>query len=326
MSINIKKIIVASIILCIFTAMISIIHSVYAQLEIPSTNRYSSSEKRIPETKNDSSVSCNCVAFRLDDVADYSVTNPLLSIMNVFREKNLDLTIGIIGNDFGSDQKLLSYSRGGVVKDNDTHGKFIADENKSGGRIEVANHSWKHENFTELSVDEMSSSIRKTNQKIYDIFGVRPSVFIAPNNQFSYGIFHALQENKMRYLSASERNDPPPYRFFPNMTIYHLPQTAYTGDCKICGDGVKNASWTSRTHNQTMKKINNSIEKYGFAVVTLHAWEYAKGHDQWNFTNIVDIKQINELRVLLDEIKEKGLQIVTLGNVVNHFRELHFHN
>ena len=320
MSINIKKVVIALILLCISGVIFCMIASTDAESIIQSSNPDSITEKPRPNVKNQNSVSCNCVAFRLDDVMDNSSTIPLLSIIDVFRERNLDLTIGVVGNEFGSDQKLVSYIKQGIMKNNETDNNSSV-KNKTDGQIEIANHSWKHENFSELTIAEMSSSIKKTNEKVYDIFGVQPSVFIAPYNQFNNNVFLAMRDNNIHYFSASERNDPPPYTVSPNTTIYHLPQTAYTGDCNICGDEVKNASWFAIQHERTLKQIDRSIEKYGFAVVTLHAWEYSIGHERWDFQNKVDTRQIDDLRLLLDGIKQKGLQIVALSKVVNQFKK-----
>lgn len=280
-------------------------------------SEYSSLEKVALKGKNPNSHSCYCVAFRLDDIMDYFVTNPLIQVMKIFDEKNVNLTIGIIGDSFGNDKRLVSYIKERTMSN--------ISSNNAGAAIEIANHGWKHENFSNLSPDEMSKSMRKTNEKIKNIFGITPTVFIAPYNDFNDDIFSALHKNNLPYFSASEKYDPPPYSITSDTTIYHLPQTAYTGDCNICAKGVTNASgitnasWHAVPHEKTLNQINRSLHKYGFAVVTLHAWEYSKGHDKWNFTNEIDLKQIRELRLLLDKIQQEGLRVVTLGNIINQF-------
>ncbi len=206
---------------------------------------------------------------------------------------------------------MISYIKGRLNNDNKI------DEKNASAVIEIANHSWRHENFSKLTMDEMTDSIRKTNEKIENIFGITPTVFIAPFNEFDNNIFVALHENNISYFSASERNDPPPYSIYSNTSIYHLPQTGFTGNCNICGEGVKNASWYSVKHEKTLDQINRSLSKYGFAVVTLHAWEYSLGHDEWIFNNKIDVKQIRELRLLLNEIQKEGLKIVPISKIVD---------
>ena len=41
---------------------------------------------------------CNCVVFRLDDIQDYWLNKIQMEVINTFKEKNIDLTTGVIGN------------------------------------------------------------------------------------------------------------------------------------------------------------------------------------------------------------------------------------
>ena len=52
---------------------------------------------------------CNCVAFRLDDVRDSFLNNAQIQIMKTFEKNNASLTIGIVGGQFGNDTKLINY-------------------------------------------------------------------------------------------------------------------------------------------------------------------------------------------------------------------------
>ena len=66
------------------------------------------------------------------------------------------LTIGIIGNEFGEDTQIVSYI-------NQTISKNL---------FEIANHGWKHENFTKFDKEIQSLLIKQTNNKLQQIFGV----------------------------------------------------------------------------------------------------------------------------------------------------------
>lgn len=260
--------------------------------------------------ENGTAHSCRCVAFRLDDVQDSWLTNAQVEIMKLFKNKTSALTIGIIGDEFEKNGRLVS----SYVKER------MANKNNSNGtaEIEIANHSWKHENFSKLTAVKQSDSIRTTNEKIKNIFGKLPTVFIPPFNEFNNDTIGALHENKMRYFTADTAHALS-YSVYPNDTIYNFPKTAETGDCMICGEGVMNASWYGLPHEKTFYQINRSLSKYGFAVVMMHATEYSIGHDEWNFQNAVDWKQMMELELLIDKIRQEGLQIVTVGNLTKHF-------
>jgi peptidoglycan-N-acetylglucosamine deacetylase len=303
-----KKIFISILIITvlIFLSIVSAYHLAAAR---PTTGNFSLNNTF--KVSNSNLVSCNCVAFRLDDVQDDYLTKPQIAVMNVFKERNLSLTVGVIGNNVGKDKKLVSsYIKERIVNGSNKNPKDT---------IEIANHSWDHEHFQTLTIDEQSDSIRKTNEKIKDIFGTNPTIFIAPYSEFNNNTILAARENNMRYFSADLR-DHQPYSAQSNATIYHLPETAETGGCTNCKNDYSSASsWYGVLHNKTLSQINGSLSKYGFAVVMMHPDEYSIGKEG-NFQKDIDRKQIKELELLIDKIQERGLSIVTIGDMINHFK------
>ena len=80
--------------------------------------------------------SCNCVAFRLDDIQGFWLNKPQIGIIETFQNKDLPLTIGIIGGEkfkFGEDPKITNFVKKAI--------------NADGSLIEVASHGWEHESF-----------------------------------------------------------------------------------------------------------------------------------------------------------------------------------
>src|SRR5437867_5245721 len=88
-----------------------------------------------------SALSCNCVAFRLDDIQDYFLDQAQVKVVQLFREANASLTIGVIANHIGDDGMLVSF-----LRDSIENGDELG--NQSGPVVEVANHGWNHEDFT----------------------------------------------------------------------------------------------------------------------------------------------------------------------------------
>lgn len=56
--------------------------------------------------------SCNCVAFRLDDIQDYFLNQVQVEVMEAFDRRNASLTVGVIANYFGDDPAIVSYVKG----------------------------------------------------------------------------------------------------------------------------------------------------------------------------------------------------------------------
>jgi len=236
--------------------------------------------------------SCNCVAFRLDDVRDFNLNNVQIQIMEVFRNHKIPLTIGIIGNSFGEDDMIINY----IVKQRSAH-EF---------ELDLANHGWEHERFSKLEQDTQSLLIKKTNERIYDLVGVYPTLFIPPYNVFNNDTILAAIENNMTHFSAGYMDTS---EFFPhNFPIYHIPQTATTG--KIDSYGL----FSGLNHNMTFNIIQSNIANRTFSVVTLHPYEYAI-IENGDYINEVNYTQIAELELLLTKIQEEGIRPVPLQKI-----------
>jgi len=74
--------------------------------------------------------SCQCVAFRLDDIQDYYLNQAQEEIIRTFEKRNESLTIGVIGNFIGDDVVLVAFLKQRI--------------HAEGFTMEVANHGWNH--------------------------------------------------------------------------------------------------------------------------------------------------------------------------------------
>lgn len=237
---------------------------------------------------------CNCVAFRLDDVQDYYLHDVQVGVMNEFAKRDLVLTVGVIGNYFGDDQKIVSYVKEGAAA----------------GRLEIANHGWNHESFIAFSEEEQSSLMNQTNTKLSDLLGFRPVGFLAPYNTVNSDTFNAAKENNILYISANMTMDRPPYR--ERDGLYHYPETAMTGNLND-----DDTQWLGFDHETTMKEIRQSVRDYGFAVVNLHPQEFS-ARNGLQLSDKIDEKQLAELDMLFSTLKEEKYGIVTMAELPQH--------
>lgn len=242
--------------------------------------------------------SCQCVAFRLDDIQDYFLTNPQRAIVDTFEQKNASLTIGIIGNAFGDDPKITLFLK-----------EKIAPRTNSAFAIEVANHGWNHEDFTQFSRQEQSILIQKTDKKIMDILNTKPHVFIPPYNRLNDDTISALLENDFKVLSANTTLHPPSVLSNTSDSILHFPFNALTGDLND-----DNTIWVGYPHEMTFEAINASIGELGYTVVTMHPMEFSFRNGT-TYQNEIDRKQIEQLELLIDDIRAAGFAIVTISQI-----------
>jgi peptidoglycan/xylan/chitin deacetylase (PgdA/CDA1 family) len=254
---------------------------------------------------------CNCVAFRLDDIQDYWLNNVQTEIIETFSRNNVSLTIGIIGNYFGDDQRMVSLI------------KTRLPSNQTGyAPLELANHGWNHEDFTVFDRAEQSELIAKTSQKVFDLLGVKPSVFIPPLNKLNNDTISALVENQIQYVSANLTAFPISSGALDRVNedeiadrarVYHFPSTVVTGDLND-----DDTEWYTKDHKRILEEIDESIQQYGYAIVTMHPQEFST-REGLNFQNEPDESQIAELELVLENLVQKGeIRLVTISEISNY--------
>ena len=239
---------------------------------------------------------CNCVAFRLDDIQDHFLDDVQMEIINSFLENHVELTIGVIGNKIGNDQKLASYLK----------------YNKNNPYLKFANHGWEHEDFTHFSKEAQEMLILRSNEKISSLFDVEPKVFIPPFNSYNEDTISALTNLKFTHISSELDEATPPFPL-SGQKFYHFPETAFTGDLNKV-----EMKFVGVSHDTTLKQINESIEEFGFAVVTLHPQEFSKFYDG-NYQNEINPQQFKELKLLFSILKDKNIKSTFLNEINSEY-------
>jgi len=237
---------------------------------------------------------CNCVAFRLVNLQDYWLDDVQIEIMKTFVEKDARITIGIIGNLFGYDAKLVNYIKNEIETDEQS--------------IEIANNGWDYEDFTGFIKEEQSGLIKQTNEHLWNVLGKSPTVFIPPLEKFNDATILALSENNIKYISSSVKKDPSPY-ILSDAEFYHFPGGPSMGKFDPIVGAMVGAS-----HNEVLPNVEAHLDKYGFAVVTIQPQEFSIVENNV-YTNQVNLQQIEELKLLIDKIQAQGLKIVPVGQI-----------
>ena len=250
-----------------------------------------------PDTTNNNStstkLSCNCVAFRFDDVQNFWLNDVQIKVMDTFHEKNTPITIGVIGNHFGKDEKLASSINNLIQTEFD---------------IEIANHGWQHEDFAKYQKEEQSDLLKKSNQTILEILGVSPTVFIPPLNSINDDTLFAMSENGIKYFSTELDESDVVYQV-SNFSIYHFPEGATTGKLN-----KEISLFEGLPYEETFSDIQTSIENYGFAVVTMHPQEFSTIREG-TYSNTINQLQIDELKSLIDTIDENNIDMVLISEI-----------
>ena len=237
--------------------------------------------------------SCDCVAFRFDGVQDYWLNDVQIAYVNTFVEKNIPLTVAIIADSFGNDQKITN-----VIKD-------AANKNK----LEIASQGVGNASFTDFSKEEQDNLLKQSIMEILDSTGTRPQIFVPPQNKYNNDTKQVLIENKFTHISSnilSGESSPFPLE---GETLYKFPETATTGKYSL-----EQNLFTGVSSNDTYSDTINSLKKYGFAVITSHPQEFAIIQNG-TYTNQINNEQINELETLIQKLQSDEIRIVSIGKI-----------
>lgn len=237
-------------------------------------------------------LSCNCVAFRFDGLQDYWLNEVQWNLIELFSKNNVPLTAGVIIDSFGDDPYLLENVRNEI----------------KAGSLEIANHGLDSTPFTVFDKSKQDSILKESTQKIQDKLDVKTTIFIPPENRFNDDTRIILQENGYTHLSASMFSDSEPFPL-KDESLFRFPAIASTGEYVPSQNRILGIP-----SEKTFSEALNGINKYGFAVITVHPQEFSafRGGE---YVNEINPKQIEELSDLIQKIKDDNIKIVRLGSI-----------
>jgi len=244
------------------------------------------------------------VAFRLDDVQDYFLSPIQRSIIEVFQQQKTPLTIGIIANYFGLDATLLEYMKS-ILNDNQWD-------------LEIANHGFNHEDFSSFTLDQQKSLLLQgVNKTLQTLSGYikKITTFVPPFNYFNNDTIAALLQTGFDTMSSELYYDPSPYPTNVGASLYRWPIGASTSNQASETISV----FLGIPHNETMAQIKAQLATYGFAAVMVHPQEFALLDSENHTSSNMSVAQIQQLQLLLEDVKNAGITFTTLGGIKDIF-------
>ena len=243
---------------------------------------------------------CKCVVFRLDDVNSDFLTKVQLNVMDQFISQNQSISLGLIMHRIVPTSPVVEKIKEGTQK----------------GLFELDLHGWDHVDYSQLSKEEQLGTLQQASEKMNIIFGQHSQVFIPPYNKFNGDTIGVLQSVGVRIFSSDTSADKNPYFVANGMNegrsnpaLYHLPaMTSFKDD-----NG--NGTWIKVPIQTILSDVEDSVNRYGYAVVLLHPQNFAKMENKV-FVDTVDPNEIKDLSLLMYQIKSEHLKITTFANVV----------
>jgi len=145
--------------------------------------------------------------------------------------------------------------------------------------------------------------IKRSNQKIFSLLEINPSIFIPPYNLLNNDTIAALRENNILIVSSSVKYDPPPYRYQESIP-YRFPMTVSTGYTFF-------RYWYSINNRKIMSKINESVRKYGYAIILIHPQQYVL-RKEFIYKGENGMAKLNSL---IESVQSSGLDIAFIEEI-----------
>lgn len=227
----------------------------------------------------------NKVAIRIDDIQDFWLWNNQLLILDYLISENIKATLGIIPKNFGNDSLIVNAVNIGW----------------NAGLFEIALHGWGDENFSKLSYEQQLELIKKGKEKLNAIFGKLELVtFIPPFNQFNEDTLKALKNQDFKVISSNLDYDPYPWE---EKILKHFPQT-------VISAYYENGNWIPFNADSLINLLKQSLNNYGFAVLTIHPQQFSKGVDGIE-SSIIDRYKFEQVIKTIEWLKN-NFEIVTI--------------
>jgi hypothetical protein len=264
---------------------------------------------------------CNCVIFAMDDISDYGGSKVQIATMDYFLDRNLPFTASIIVRELANSSNLDVFHK--------------LEEGVDRGLFEIAIHGYRHVNHSLLTKEEQLNDFSKANGKLEYLFGKRADIFLPPFNDFNLYTIETLSDLNITLFSTSPDSEQSTSNPYKNQTllvvtnnskllvskisdekplVYHTPFSVsflrLEGVYGLFGD---------RLLEESLRLIDESIAKYGFAQVRLHPSDFA----QVNATsgkrmNGVDDNRFQHLTQLIDSLERRNIKIASFSDIYPH--------
>jgi peptidoglycan/xylan/chitin deacetylase (PgdA/CDA1 family) len=255
-------------------------------------------------TDKEGDISCNCVIFRLDDIQDYSFQDAQLEILDLFMSKGQKITLAVIMNPIGHDNKIMEKVR----------------EGKEKGLFELTVHGWEHVPYSTLSYEEQKNSLQMANAKMEKLFGNKSDIFVAPLGEFNNNTVESTRELGYRVLSSLVVNE---LKYDQGKSIFNertfddkAKPELYRVPSHVDFKEFVNNEWKKIPNKKLLEDIGNDIKQYGYSIITFHPQELLPTDSNGNFLNTPDATDMRDLSNLIDSLLLKNITITSYSELL----------
>jgi peptidoglycan/xylan/chitin deacetylase (PgdA/CDA1 family) len=257
---------------------------------------------------------CNCVAFRLDNIQDSYLAAAQKAIVALLQSKGVPLTVGVIANAFGN---LVANP---LDPNNIVPPLQSALQNATNSQcfsLEIGFNGWNYEDFSQLDQPSQESLMTMGITKISGTLNYVPTVFLPPLDLYSALTLAALNATGFTHMSSQTSLDPGPFNYANRVNgIYRFPIAASTSTY------LATVYYTPVPAATTYLQVVNQVNIYGWAAVLMHPEEFTNTYGNGSYTTTVNSTQLAVLSSLIDMLRSAGYRLTTIGKIQNYFGNL----
>lgn len=249
-------------------------------------------------------VSCDCVAFRLDDLQDY-YGNTLKAVMDVFLEFQAPITVGVVSSLWGDDTVNM-----------ENLAAFMLNASLSQCfDVEIASGGYSTNPYTNYTALEQVQFLNAANDQIELTTQVRPTVFLPPGDLWNLDLINALITTGFTHMSSTEFVDGGVHNYEEPVDLYRFPTGAQTGDYdEVAG------RYIGASHLSVFEDVEIQQALRGWSAVKMNILQFSQVDDiTGSPIDVANETMIAELRSLLSLVRANGLRIVPLGAIQDYF-------
>ncbi len=239
-------------------------------------------------SEQETTLNCNCVAFKIDNLQDFWLNDVQNNLINTFSENKVPVTVSILGKFFGDDPKTVDFLK-----------QQIQDR-----KIDVAIRGWELVDHSLYETEEQSSSIEQTNNQISKKLGIQSEIFSAPFGKFNNYTISASKQNNIAYVSTMITTDTLNVKSYPR----HIPETSYLPNL-LDDDPFLQGTIIEKM----LLKIKDQQKKYGYALISTQPSDFAIRDGE--FKNQINEDKMKLLEELISTLKKNNVKIVSLTDI-----------
>lgn len=215
------------------------------------------------------------IILRIDDIGANRYVNFRFKLVEEILNRDMKVLLGVIPYGLDNDKDLNN---------------FIS-KNKNNPKIEMAQHGYTHESeeFKNLDYSKSREFIINGLSSL-NKYGVAPSTFVPPSNEYSEQTILVLTELGFRVVVAKDDE----YKYDGN--LFYLGKTTETYD-------FYNKRFIP--FNEVLDECKLSLNLRNICVVSIHPQDYLREGNE------IDPVKFDEFLKLLDGLKELNVKFVT---------------